>query len=447
MAKNRSDGLADRLTSLTGQFKDVKNNIIDIFDPSAEALDKTRNDPSDPGLYFADSKLAHQQYDLDKVALTGHVPRFTWQYFVNIGINHQVDIEITKELSRLFGEKDISPMIKRIDSPTASITVNKHNAYNRWRVSQHKIEFNPVTLVMHDVVNGETLKFWELYYKYYFLDGHHDGNAVGDYELVPNSFEDSFRYGLQSNGIGSSGKYLIEYIDIFQIHGGEGKRIRLVHPVISKFDQTTLAYDSQEISELSFTFEYEYAVYEPDLRLSRQLGEGNTKNAEWEKVREYFGALRFFNIEIPPYNSPDAYARHAAETELLGPKPAQEPQGTFEKIGIALESIRDTGKAIADEVGRYNAVANQFNQLQEDVFGKKLIKIPLGDVRSFTPALSKIRKVSESASKLGRVSKQYKDIDRVSKSAYNEVNSLVNRLKPLSEEMVSEAAQQERDGL
>ena len=34
-----------------------------------------------------------------------------------------------------------------------------------------KVMFEPIKMVFHDVADGKTLKFWDMYYRYYFADG------------------------------------------------------------------------------------------------------------------------------------------------------------------------------------------------------------------------------------------------------------------------------------
>lgn len=388
---NAISGVVESGRTLVNAFKNPKS----LFQSNTQSTIKR----SDRGFYFGDSKLAHETFDLDKTSLTGTNPRFAWQYFVQIKINDIQNYPSTT-LSKLMADQtNLSPLIKSVEMPGASMTVNKHNAYNRWRVSQTKIEFDPITIKMHDVVNGVALQFWEYYYQYYFLDGSNAAEMSPD-DIVPIDYVGNFDYGINAgNGQNSIGKYLIEYIDIFQIHGGRGKRIRIVHPLISKFVQTTHAYDSQEISELSFTFEYEYILYEEGLGPEASLG--TVDKTAWETLNDYFSKKRFVDIETDYTPETDSYVSAKDKTKQKKDRTAEGIDQT--NLGSAVQGVLGSLRNVAGEVAKVSAVANQFNKFQEDLFGKRIIDIPAPSVRDFT-------------NKISTAQEAYNDISRVSKA-------------------------------
>jgi hypothetical protein len=180
--------------------------------------------------------------------------------------------------------------------------------------------FEPVKVVFHDVCDGKTLKFWDMYYRYYFLDGlEPDMNAPkqnanpngSSYSIeqflnnitpainpnlanLPASLISSFT-GQNSvtstttpnNTVGTKQvnqdvvtnqlnnwnfgfnlpqvqniRNLIQKIDIYQVHAGHYNQVTLVNPRISAFNHDTLDYAAGgKTLELTFTFEYEYAYY------------------------------------------------------------------------------------------------------------------------------------------------------------------------------------------
>lgn len=397
----KSDNFGDRLTNLADQAKFVKSTVLDIFRPENEQRNATNPNllEDDKGHFFGDSKLASQAYDLDKRSLTGNVPRFAWQYFAQIQVNSllasgfsfetlpRTGLEIPEALSKVMAANtNLSPLVKRVDMPSMSMAVSAHNAYNRRRVSQSKIKFEPLTLVMHDVVSGVTLAFWELYYKYYFFDGANTrkANQEGiDYDITPETFVGEYDFGLALNGESSAGKYLIDHIDIFQIHAGKGKRVRLIHPLITKFEQTQLAYGSEEISELTFTFEYEYAVY--------QDGINETFQESWDTLNEYYGQKRFIEINVDGYDAKQAYDNSdKLEISEKTPPGIGGWQGKLDQISGAISAVTGLGRSVAGEVAKVSSLGNQFNKLQEDLLGKRIIDIPTINVRDFTAQLSKI---------------------------------------------------------
>lgn len=186
-------------------------------------------------------------------------------------------------------EKDIiTTMVKSVTMPSMSIDTETLNQYNKKRISQSRIDYNPISITMHDSVEGRTLRLWEMYYEYYFKDGdafeklgEGGGNTEGflgafleafsgrdtpkrnprEYEndIIKDKFNDNYGYNLKRVG---NHKYLIESIEIFQVHGGRFSRTEIIRPRVTSFTHDTLDYeDSSGLVELKFDFAYEGVVY------------------------------------------------------------------------------------------------------------------------------------------------------------------------------------------
>jgi hypothetical protein len=61
-------------------------------------------------------------------------------------------------------------MVKTAQLPTYSMTVETLNQYNRKRLAQTKIEYNPVQIEFHDDGGDLTRNLWYNYFKYYYKD-------------------------------------------------------------------------------------------------------------------------------------------------------------------------------------------------------------------------------------------------------------------------------------
>ena len=206
------------------------------------------------------------------------------------------------------------------------------NQYNRKRITQSKVAFEPVKVVFHDVADGKTLKFWDMYYRYYFADGNEPGkndpkqaqkksggmsveqlvknliptvnpaianlpssikslfggqatpgansptNTDGDKSAIQNIVTDTLdnhNFGFNLPTVQNI-RNLIQTIDIYQVHGGRFNQVTLVNPRISAFTHDTLNYAAGDKTlELTFTFEYEYAYYTIQ---NMKLGGGEPNN-------------------------------------------------------------------------------------------------------------------------------------------------------------------------
>jgi len=106
--------------------------------------------------------------------LYSNQPRQPWEFYVQFNLNNDPSGIASQFINQYFTTPDldqIPPLVKTIEMPSMKIETQMLNQYNRKRVSQTKIIFEPVKVVFHDVCDGKTLKFWEMYYTYYFRDG------------------------------------------------------------------------------------------------------------------------------------------------------------------------------------------------------------------------------------------------------------------------------------
>ncbi len=269
--------------------------------------------------YEKSSRHATYNFNQDAQSLYRNNPRFPFEYYVSINLNQ---VGTAKEyISKFFNSADLSqipPLVKTVDMPSMKIDTTPMNQYNRKRLSQSRIAFEPIKMVFHDVADGKTLKFWEMYYRYYFADGIEPGmndpvqtqqkngtmsvetllhnitpalnpnianlpasiknlyqsnepngsnsptNTLGDKKAIQNIVTDTLdnhNFGFNLPTVRNI-RNLIQSIDIYQVHGGRFNQVTLVNPRISAFTHDTLNYAAGDKTlELTFTVEYEYAYY------------------------------------------------------------------------------------------------------------------------------------------------------------------------------------------
>jgi hypothetical protein len=129
------------------------------------------------GFYYEKStRHASFNFNQDSNALYRNQPRFPFEYYIDIKIN-RVGSAGTY-FNNFFNNASwtqVQPLVKSIEMPAFKIQTDALNQYNRKRISQTRIDFESVKMVFHDVADGKTLKFWEMYYRYYFQDGNEPG--------------------------------------------------------------------------------------------------------------------------------------------------------------------------------------------------------------------------------------------------------------------------------
>lgn len=286
--------------------------------------------------FFRSSRLATKTFNQSAQALYRNNPRVPFEYYISISLNNLGTAR--NFISQFFNNDDwqqMLPLVKTVDMPSMKIDTTVMNQYNRKRLSQSKLSFDPIKMVFHDVADGKTLKFWEMYYRYYFGEGNEPGvnspkqgeQSTGVYATEEfgygaaqqnSNFTNGVNttrtsYGNSSSGLDSPTntlsekstlqniistsldnhnfgynlpvvnniRNLIQSIEIYQVHGGRYNKVVLVNPRISGFTHDTLNYAAGDRTlEVTFTLEYEYAYYSIE---NMELGgteSGNNSSSE-----------------------------------------------------------------------------------------------------------------------------------------------------------------------
>lgn len=123
-----------------------------------------------------------------------YTPRYKFLFHVFFTINTgQIP-----QLANAFGDGEVATvglMVKSVQLPTYSITVDTMNQYNRKRLVQSKIEYNPIQIVFNDDQSDLIRNMWYNYYRYYYKDStyNYDNNAsingsIGNLQTLQNGF-------------------------------------------------------------------------------------------------------------------------------------------------------------------------------------------------------------------------------------------------------------------
>jgi hypothetical protein len=228
--------------------------------------------------YFDDSKHAAWNFGTKSTYYQDNTPRLSFQYFVRFIFNDNVRCANgTKFVQRYLNTSEqamLIPLVKSVDMPSATVDTTILNQYNRKRIAQTKVHYEPIALTMHDVVDGKTLRLWEMYYEYYFKDNlvvtdpktggpsydikHLHATPPDTDDTLQIDFDSSYGYNMETV---QNNKQLIKNIDIFQVHGGRFSAVTLINPRITSFKHDTLRYDKNDLTEMTFGIEYERSQY------------------------------------------------------------------------------------------------------------------------------------------------------------------------------------------
>jgi hypothetical protein len=96
-------------------------------------------------------------------------PRFKFLFHVSFTLN----VQEIPYLRGAMGNDDImnlSLAVKTVDLPKYNVDVETLNQYNRKRIIQKKINYEPVSMTFHDTSDDLVRKMWYLYMSYYYKD-------------------------------------------------------------------------------------------------------------------------------------------------------------------------------------------------------------------------------------------------------------------------------------
>jgi hypothetical protein len=96
-------------------------------------------------------------------------PRFKFLFHVAFSIN-TAEIPSLRGALGLTDENNLSLVVKTVDLPKYNIQTETLNQYNRKRVVQTKINYEPVNITFHDDGGDLVRNMWYNYYSYYYKD-------------------------------------------------------------------------------------------------------------------------------------------------------------------------------------------------------------------------------------------------------------------------------------
>lgn len=212
-------------------------------------------------------------------------PRFKFLFHVYFTIN----VDQVKALKDIYGGGDsitLGLLVKNIELPRYSIDVETMNQYNRKRLIQKKIDYDPVRVTFHDDGGDSIRNLWYNYYAYYFKDPSQpyrgqtiQNGTIGQSAVRQNGFGYNVRdiysndravndWGYigeaYSDGTNSaSGKPpFFKDISIYGFDQHKFVEYVLINPVITNWNHDTYDYSQGDgIMENSMTIRYETVKY------------------------------------------------------------------------------------------------------------------------------------------------------------------------------------------
>lgn len=237
--------------------------------------------------FFSDANVRDYRHASKTFRSAGYelAPRQKFLFHVYFTLNTS-QIPTLRQAFGVNEKSQLSLLIKNVQLPRFEIDTETLNQYNRKRIIQKKINYQPVQLTMHDDGSDLARKLWYAYYSYYYKDPSqtynglpttngsagatttpsgfdyngrdiYDGaRAVNDWGLIGESFIDA------TTGTSSGKPPFFRDITIYGLCQKKFASYVLINPVIENFEHDTYDYsDGRGIMENRMTIRYETVKY------------------------------------------------------------------------------------------------------------------------------------------------------------------------------------------
>lgn len=229
-------------------------------------LDNVVSGALNPKGNLADYQHGARLYVDDSHRLT---PKVKFLYHVSFNINSQA-ASIIPQLTQKHNN-ELNMLVKNVQLPAFNIQTDVKHQYNRKRVIQKRIDYQPINIQFHDDNFGVTTALWEAYYRYYFRDGNYasvqpDGSPDPTKKQFKNPTQfnrgsafaqKQYRYGFDNDSL----EPFFNSIVIYQMSRKKYTAMTLVNPIIASWTHDTMDNSVSDPVSNSMSVEYETVHY------------------------------------------------------------------------------------------------------------------------------------------------------------------------------------------
>lgn len=206
-------------------------------------------------LYLKDSAWANKYFGGQTMS---NIPKRKFTYACGFIPNRSAfsTLEGGIELARALSTNTYIFMAKTFEPPSYKIDSEILDQYNKKRVIQTRINYDPVSITFHDDVDNKITQLVDMYVKYYYSD-----SLNVDYlNWRLDTTSDFVNEGFWGSRLPKE-KNLFQAIWVAWINGGSVTYAIMYNPIASDIKFDTLDYSDNTPLEISMTFDYEGVVF------------------------------------------------------------------------------------------------------------------------------------------------------------------------------------------
>jgi len=213
-------------------------------------------------------------------------PRQKFEGYVNFILNRDLYALLYENAAKDEFRTQISSLVRTADLPSVVFQTETKNAYNKKKIINTGVTYNPVNITVFDTIGNEWLTTLMKYFSYNFMDPRNQQKGedrdifagqprTGGVENIgPSAFgqtseTNKFDSNIAGYNINESAQFF-ERIDYVLYHGNRGVQYSIINPMMSEFKPGNIDYASSDLQEFTMTFDYErFTVYN---KLNFELG-------------------------------------------------------------------------------------------------------------------------------------------------------------------------------
>lgn len=205
-------------------------------------------------------------------------PRQQFQGYVNFIVNRVLYASLFGESAWGDGTADyrttISSLVRTADLPSVNFQTETKNAFNRKKIINTGVEYNPVNMSVFDTVGNEWLMMLMKYFSYHYMDPRN--KQKGDSRDIEGEIDRIGGIETQGSSFGKDGVWdsnvagynpqmdgqFFERIDFVLYHGNKAVQYSIINPKLLSFKPSGIDYASSDAMGFDLEFGYErFTVY------------------------------------------------------------------------------------------------------------------------------------------------------------------------------------------
>lgn len=199
-----------------------------------------------------------------------NAPKYKFLFHTYFGINQDI------YNAGFNNRQNLGLLVKEIKLPSYTFDTAQLNQYNRKRVIQTKIKYDPVNITFHDDNANQATQLWEAYYRYNYSDMDRAENTALGVSVAPTGGLGGTRNIYQPNITGENWGFtgdaynsrnvkrpFFNSIIVYGMNRHNFVMYKLINPIITQFSHDTYNYDQGNgIMQNQMTIDYETVVYD-----------------------------------------------------------------------------------------------------------------------------------------------------------------------------------------